>query len=78
MRTIGLLHSAGEKLARFLLDLSSEHDAGKRDIKRTLTLTHEENRPDDMSLPRDRDAVVRRFQEKTALANNRFNAYRQG
>jgi CRP/FNR family transcriptional regulator, cyclic AMP receptor protein len=42
MRTIGLSHSAGEKLARFLLDLSSEHDASKGDIKLTLTLTHEE------------------------------------
>jgi len=42
MRTIGLSHSAGEKLARFLLDLSSDHDAGKGDIKLTLTLTHEE------------------------------------
>ena len=42
MRTIGLSHSAGEKLARFLLDLSTEHDAGEVDIKLTLTLTHEE------------------------------------
>lgn len=42
MRTIGLSHSAGEKLARFLLEISSEHDNGKGDIKLTLTLTHEE------------------------------------
>jgi CRP/FNR family transcriptional regulator, cyclic AMP receptor protein len=42
MRTIGLSHSAGEKLARFLLDLSTEQDSGKGDIKLTLTLTHEE------------------------------------
>ncbi len=42
MRTIGLSHSAGEKLARFLLDLSTKHDAGEGDIKLTLTLTHEE------------------------------------
>jgi CRP/FNR family cyclic AMP-dependent transcriptional regulator len=42
MRTIGLSHSAGEKLARFLLELSSEHDGSKGDIKLTLTLTHEE------------------------------------
>jgi len=42
MRTIGLSHSAGEKLARFLLDLSTEHNAGEGDIKLTLTLTHEE------------------------------------
>jgi CRP/FNR family cyclic AMP-dependent transcriptional regulator len=42
MRTIGLSHSAGEKLARFLLDLSAAHDEGKGEIKLTLTLTHEE------------------------------------
>jgi CRP/FNR family transcriptional regulator, cyclic AMP receptor protein len=42
MRTIGLSHSAGEKLARFLLDLAADHEAIKGDIKLTLTLTHEE------------------------------------
>jgi CRP/FNR family cyclic AMP-dependent transcriptional regulator len=42
MRTIGLSHSAGEKLARFLLDLSADHGAGKGEVKLTLTLTHEE------------------------------------
>jgi CRP/FNR family cyclic AMP-dependent transcriptional regulator len=42
MRTIGLSHSVGEKLARFLLDLSAGHDNGKTEIKVTLTLTHEE------------------------------------
>jgi len=42
MRTIGLSHSAGEKLARFLLDLASEIEENKGDIKLTLTLTHEE------------------------------------
>src|ERR1700739_2575636 len=42
MRTIGLSHSAGEKLARFLLDLSADHDSGKGESKVTLTLTHEE------------------------------------
>jgi CRP/FNR family cyclic AMP-dependent transcriptional regulator len=40
MRTIGLSHSVGEKLARFLLDLSANHDKGKGEVK--LTLTHEE------------------------------------
>jgi CRP/FNR family transcriptional regulator, cyclic AMP receptor protein len=29
MRTIGLSHSAGKKLARFLLDLSADHDEGR-------------------------------------------------
>lgn len=42
MRTIGLSHSVAEKLARFLLDLSADHDSGKGEIKVTLTLTHEE------------------------------------
>lgn len=42
MRTIGFSHSAGEKLARFLLDLSADHDEGKGEVRLTLTLTHEE------------------------------------
>jgi len=42
MRTIGLSHSASEKLARFLLEISAEHDQGKGEIRYTLTLTHEE------------------------------------
>ena len=42
MRTIGLSHSVGEKLARFLLDLSAGHDKGKGELRITLTLTHEE------------------------------------
>jgi CRP/FNR family cyclic AMP-dependent transcriptional regulator len=42
MRSIGLSHSAGEKLARFLLELAADHDSCEGDIKLTLTLTHEE------------------------------------
>jgi CRP/FNR family cyclic AMP-dependent transcriptional regulator len=43
MRTIGLSHSAGEKLARFLLELAAEQDGkGKGDVRLKLTLTHEE------------------------------------
>jgi CRP/FNR family transcriptional regulator len=42
MRTIGFSHSASEKLARFLLDLSADHEEGAREVKLTLTLTHEE------------------------------------
>jgi CRP/FNR family transcriptional regulator len=41
MRTIGLSHSAGEKLARFLLDLSADY-GGSGEVKFKLTLTHEE------------------------------------
>ena len=42
MRTIGLSHSAAEKLARFLLDLSEGHDEEQGEVRLTLTLTHEE------------------------------------
>ncbi len=42
IRTIGLTHSAGEKLARFLLDLSAGQDPGTGKVELTLTLTHEE------------------------------------
>jgi CRP/FNR family cyclic AMP-dependent transcriptional regulator len=42
MRTIGLSHSASEKLARFLLALAADRDEGKGEVKFTLTVTHEE------------------------------------
>jgi CRP/FNR family cyclic AMP-dependent transcriptional regulator len=42
MRSIGLSHSAGEKLARFLLDWCTSHGNGKGEIRAKLTLTHEE------------------------------------
>ena len=42
MRSIGLSHSAGEKLARFLLDWCADHGEGNAEIHATLTLTHEE------------------------------------
>lgn len=42
MRTIGLSHSTGEKLARFLLDWSANHKAENGSVKFNLTLTHEE------------------------------------
>jgi CRP/FNR family cyclic AMP-dependent transcriptional regulator len=42
MRTIGLSHSTGEKLARFLLDWSTNHKAENGSVKFNLTLTHEE------------------------------------
>ena len=42
MRTIGLSRSVGEKLARFLLDLSAGHDEGNGEVRVALTLTHEE------------------------------------
>jgi len=42
MRTIGLSHSAREKLARFLLDWSAQHPSDNGAVKFSLTLTHEE------------------------------------
>jgi CRP/FNR family cyclic AMP-dependent transcriptional regulator len=42
MRTIGLSHSAGEKLARFLLDWAADKPEQKGEIRSKLTLTHEE------------------------------------
>jgi CRP/FNR family transcriptional regulator len=42
MRSIGLSRSAGEKLARFLLEWCDSHGDGSAGIRGTLTLTHEE------------------------------------
>lgn len=42
MRTIGLGHSAPQKLARLLLELAADHDATTDDARITLTFTHEE------------------------------------
>jgi CRP/FNR family transcriptional regulator len=42
MRTIGLSHSAGEKLARFLLEWAASYPEEKGQIRLKLTLTHEE------------------------------------
>ena len=42
MRTIGFSHSAREKLARFLMELSDDHEEGTGEVELTLTLTHEE------------------------------------
>lgn len=42
MRSIGLSHSAGEKLARFLLDWSANHKPENGIVKFNMTLTHEE------------------------------------
>jgi CRP/FNR family cyclic AMP-dependent transcriptional regulator len=42
MRTIGLSHSAREKLARFVLNWSAQHPSENGAVKFNLTLTHEE------------------------------------
>jgi CRP/FNR family transcriptional regulator, cyclic AMP receptor protein len=60
MRTIGLSHSAGEKLARFLLDLSTDHAEKNGEIRLTLTLTHEEIA---QMIGTSRETVTRSFGE---------------
>jgi CRP/FNR family transcriptional regulator, cyclic AMP receptor protein len=42
LKNIGLSHSAGEKLARFLLDWAARQNKGNDSAKVTLSLTHEE------------------------------------
>ena len=42
MRTIGLSHSAEEKLARFILDMTAGHKSEKGSVKTKVSLTHEE------------------------------------
>ena len=42
MWTIGLSHPAGEKLTRFLMDLTAGHHEEGAEIRAELTLTHEE------------------------------------
>jgi CRP/FNR family transcriptional regulator len=42
MRTIGLSHSAGEKLARFILDWIADHGSEEGAIRAKLSLTHGE------------------------------------
>jgi len=42
MRTIGLSHSAAERLARFILDWCTQHETKDGQARAKLTLTHEE------------------------------------
>ena len=60
MRTIGLSHSAGEKLARFLLDLCSDHAKTNGEIRLTMTLTHEEI---EQIIGASRETVTRLFSD---------------
>ncbi len=60
MRSIGLAHSAGEKLARFLLDWCASHGKGKEETSAKLTLTHEEIA---QMIGTSRETVTRLFTE---------------
>jgi len=42
IRSLGLSHSAGEKLARFLLELSQDGESTKDGVRAKMGLTHEE------------------------------------
>lgn len=60
MRSIGLSHSAGEKLARFLLEWCDSHGNGAGEIRAKLTLTHEEIA---QMIGASRETVTRLFSE---------------
>ena len=62
MRTIGLSHSASEKLARFLLDWCSSNspDKNKDEVRAHMTLTHEEIA---QIIGASRETVTRLFSE---------------
>ena len=60
MRTIGLSHSAAEKLARFLLELSPRDNKAESEITATLTLTHEEIA---QTIGASRETVTRLFSD---------------
>lgn len=60
MRSIGLSHSAGEKLARFLLDWCANNGDGEAEIRAKLTLTHEEIA---QMIGASRETVTRLFAE---------------
>ena len=78
MRTIGLSHSAREKLARFLLDWSAHHPSDNGAIKFNLTLTHEEIA---QMIGASRETVTRLFADfkrKKSLANQGIECHAQG
>jgi CRP/FNR family cyclic AMP-dependent transcriptional regulator len=60
MRNIGLSHSAAEKLARFLLELSPRDNKAESEITATLTLTHEEIA---QTIGASRETVTRLFSD---------------
>jgi CRP/FNR family transcriptional regulator len=60
IRTIGLSHSAREKLARFLLDWSSNHPSENGAVRFNLALTHEEIA---QMIGASRETVTRMFGE---------------
>ncbi len=70
IRSLGLTHSASEKLARFLLETSAQGQATKQGIRVRLTMTHEEI---GQTIGASRETVTRTlsdFREKHLLVRN--------
>ena len=61
MRTIGLSHSAGEKLARFLLEWAANYPEEKGQDPHQADSYPRRNRSDDWVVKRNSDALARRF-----------------
>jgi CRP/FNR family transcriptional regulator, cyclic AMP receptor protein len=75
MRTIGLSHSAGEKLARFLLEWASNYPEEKGQVRIKLTLTHEEIA---QMIGSSRETVTRLLADLTKEANPPRHGLRTG
>jgi CRP/FNR family cyclic AMP-dependent transcriptional regulator len=76
MRSIGLSHSAAEKLSRFILDWCAGHGDGSTEVRAKLTLTHEEIA---QTIGASRETVTRLFadfKKKQLLQNQGFHADR--
>lgn len=70
IRSLGLTHSASEKLARFLLETSAKGQETKQGIRVRLTMTHEEI---GQMIGTSRETVTRtlgEFREKQLLVRN--------
>ena len=76
MRSIGLSHSAAEKLARFLLEWCASHGSESAGDSRHVDVNPRRNRPNDWSVARDGDADFRELQEEAAAASERIHADR--
>ncbi len=74
MRTIGLSHSAAEKLARFLLEWAANYPEEKGQVKIKLTLTHEEIAQMIGSSREDGDTAAGGFPEEATFAGDGIDA----
>ena len=72
IRSLGLSHSAAEKLARLLLEFSVKDGHAQRLVPGLLSGRPRGNGPDDWRLARDRDALVHRAESSAHRTGNRF------